>query len=613
MATWLRRVIESRIAEGRMILAVGTKAFSERSRELYGGARTQFYEGKATNLDLADHLLSRLKVHGWDEASDPEETPLDAEQFGQVLRAHVEKVRPRMEVDIVIDAACTARVLAGMKRVRIRPDATFQRDEAEGLWHHEVETHALTAQNGAAQVEAPFLSSGGPHTTRTQEGLAVFSELYHRVLTVHRLERLAVRVKLVDMAEEGASFLDLYRFLVARGSPPRDAYFDAQRICRGGRVEGGAPFTKDACYLSGLLHVYSFLNAFVRGGFRDETELLVCGRIDLEDITALVQLRALGVLTRPRHRPRWLRRWDTLLPYFAFSSFMKWIDLSPVEEHYREVIALSEQAAPRPRAPARRHVRLARRRGAPLSTLRVVGGFALGRPDGAVQPVEDGDGDVEVPPLHQAGIVVAGVELAEAGDQGEAADEALAGQVVGEVEPLVGQEEEHRRGQVEAGRIVAEGQPDAERHGRVDQGDEQHRVGRHEDEPPLAPAAHGHVVVGVDDVVGQLVPLVEEAEARGAAVQHRFVDPPLEAEGEEEGGRHGEPLEEPGRPEAGEGPDHQPEAHHGGGSQVQDRAVPGRDRRHEVGAPALADRPASRGRGEVRAHALSLRSVNVER
>jgi uncharacterized protein (TIGR02421 family) len=346
VAAWLRRVVASRLAEGRLLLAAGTPSFIERSREIYGGARTPFYEGKATNLDLADHLLSRLKVHGWDEAQDPEETPLDAEQFAEVLRGHVERMRPRMEVEVVVDANCTAKVLAGMKRVRVRPDATFSRDEAEGLWHHEVETHALTAQNGASQVEAPFLGSGGPRTTRTQEGLAVFGELYNRVLTAHRIERLAVRVKLVDMAEEGASFLDLYRFLVDRGSPPRDAYFDAQRICRGGRVEGGVPFTKDACYLSGLLHVYSFLNAFVRGGFRDETELLVCGRIDLEDITALVHLRALGVLTRPRHRPRWLRRWDTLLPYFAFSSFMRWIDLQPVESHYRDVIALAEQAVP---------------------------------------------------------------------------------------------------------------------------------------------------------------------------------------------------------------------------------------------------------------------------
>jgi uncharacterized protein (TIGR02421 family) len=358
LASWARRVLESRIAESRMLLAVGTPAFTDVSREIYGGARTPFFEGHrgqrgalpsrdSTHLGLADHLLDRLRTHGWDEATDPEETPLDAEAFGESLRGHLDRVRPRMDVEISIDAGCTAKVLAGMRRVRIRPDATFPREEAEGLWHHEVETHALTAQNGQAQAEAPFLSSGGPRTTRTQEGLAVFSELYNRVLTTRRIERLALRVKLVDMAEQGASFLDVYRFLVDRGAGERDAYLDAQRICRGGLVEGGAPFTKDACYVAGLCHVYAFLNAFVRGGFRDETELLVCGRIDLEDIAALVQLRALGILTRPRNRPRWLRRWDTLLPYFAFSSFMQWVDLSPVEAHYHEAIELAASATPK--------------------------------------------------------------------------------------------------------------------------------------------------------------------------------------------------------------------------------------------------------------------------
>jgi uncharacterized protein (TIGR02421 family) len=343
IAAWLRRVVTAQVDASRLLLSVGTREFSERSRELYGGARTPFFAGRASNIDLAEHLLDRLKLHGWDEAREPEEKPLSAEEFADNLRLRLEKQRDRLDVEVVIEPDCTAKVVAGMKRVRIRKDATFDRWEADGLWHHEVETHALTAQNGAAQVEAPFLAYGGPRTTRTQEGLAVFSELYYRVLTVRRIERLAVRVKLVDMAEQGASFLELYRFLLDRGSAPRDAYFDAQRICRGGRVEGFAPFTKDACYLAGLLHVYAFLNVFVRGGFRDETELLVCGRIDLEDIAALVRLRSLGILSRPKHRPRWIRSWDSLLPYFAFSSFMKALDLGSIDAHYQDLIGLAAE------------------------------------------------------------------------------------------------------------------------------------------------------------------------------------------------------------------------------------------------------------------------------
>src|SRR5208283_5502655 len=181
-----------------------------------------------------------------------------------------------------------------------------------------------------------------PRTTATQEGLAVFGELYNHALAVPRLSRLAMRVKTVGMAEDGASFLDVYRYLEANGYQDHDAFLDAARVFRGGLCEGGSAFTKDACYLAGLLHVYAFLAAFVRGGFRDEVELLMVGRVALEDLVALMELRAMGLLERPKHRPRWLERWTTLLPYFAFASFLeKEIDLASVSAHYRSAVELA--------------------------------------------------------------------------------------------------------------------------------------------------------------------------------------------------------------------------------------------------------------------------------
>lgn len=348
IAVWLRAAITSAIDRNRLLLAAGTKEFGRVSLEIYGGARTSFFGLGRRNVDLADHLLERLRLHGWDKATDRDEVPLTAGQFAADLQARIDRHRPRADVTVVIDPLCTAKAIAGMSRVRIRADATFLAWEADGLFCHEVETHAFTALNGAAQPVAPFLRAGGPRTTPTQEGLAVFSELYNRALAVPRIERLATRVKLVEMAEDGASFLDLYRHLLGRGSAPHDAFLDAARICRGGLCEGGAPFTKDACYVAGLVHVYAFLSAFVRGGFRDEVELLVCGRIALDDVAALVELRAMGLLERPKHRPRWLQRWTTLLPYFAFTSFMDSVDLAPVERHYERVIGLADAArAPR--------------------------------------------------------------------------------------------------------------------------------------------------------------------------------------------------------------------------------------------------------------------------
>ena len=345
--TYLRATVLSAVDRNRLLLAMGTKEFGAISREIYGGARTSSWTGGPKNLDLAEHLLARLSVQGWDEAKDPKPNLQSAEELAAELTERIAARRPALEVDVVLDPRCTSKAVAGMTRVRVRSDATFEPWEAEGLFVHEVETHAFTAQNGAAQPLASFLRSGGPRTTPTQEGLAVFAELHHHALAVPRLERLAVRVKMAEMSEDGASFLDLFRWLSGRGVAPRDAYLDVARICRGGLVTGGAPFTKDACYLAGLLHVYAFLSVFVRAGFRDEVEMLVCGRIALDDVVAIAELRNLGLLHRPPHRPTWLDRWSTLLPYFAFASFINEVNLAPVEKHFRELIAVA--AAQRPR------------------------------------------------------------------------------------------------------------------------------------------------------------------------------------------------------------------------------------------------------------------------
>ncbi len=342
---FLRNALQSNVDKCRLLLAIGTKDFGKISVDVYGGARTAFFGLPLTNEGLATHLLERLAVHGWDETAGTDDPKLDAPALVTFLEERI--ARRKVPVKVVLDPKCTSKAIAGMKRVRVRPDATFTSWEAEGLYRHEVETHAYTALNGAAQEHAALLRSGGPRSTLTQEGLAVFAELYHRALAVPRLRRLALRVKLVAMAEDGASFLDVYRVLtVDEGLEKRDAYLDAARIFRGGPPAGGGPFTKDACYLAGLVHVHAFLAAFVRAGFRDECEMIVCGRFALEDIAALVELRGMGLLARPRYRPRWLREWSTLLPYFAVSSFLGGIDLAPVAKRYADVITLASAARP---------------------------------------------------------------------------------------------------------------------------------------------------------------------------------------------------------------------------------------------------------------------------
>ncbi len=340
---FFRASLDSAIDKLRLLSSVGTAEFGKVSREIYGGAQTAFL-GK-TKLSLADHLLDRVAAHGWDRDRRMPAAEIDAIGLRERFASRVAG-RRGLDLKFVVDPDLTSKAIAGATRVRIREGATFHAWEVEGLYRHEVETHAFTAQNGAAQRHMPFLKSGGPRATETQEGLAVFAELYHHALATPRLCRLALRVKMVGLAEDGASFLDVYRALVNdHGAAPHDAFLDAQRIFRGGDVRGGSVFTKDTVYISGLLRVYAFLSVFVRGGFRDECELVMAGRIDLDDITALVSLDRLGLIGRPKLLPRWLKDWETLLPYFAFTSFLGGVDLAPVEAGYRDLIATSEAMA----------------------------------------------------------------------------------------------------------------------------------------------------------------------------------------------------------------------------------------------------------------------------
>ncbi len=343
---FLRDTVQSYADANRLLLAAGTSEYFRISRELYGGARTRFVGTNTRNIDLAEHLLERLAIHGYDSShpADNEEDPtvMSAQEFAVWLTEQAKLRRPQLPLTAVVDDQLSAKVIAGRERVRVRGGAQFGLWEAEGLWVHEVETHALTAQNGARQQKMPFLAAGGPRTTRTQEGLAVFSELEARRLSPARMQRLALRVKLVAMAEDGADFLDLYRYLRSRGAAERDAYLDAQRVCRGGKITGGAPFTKDSVYLAGLVEVFTFFNTLARGGHRDEIELITVGRIALEDMEALVHLRRAGLLSAPPFVPPWLHNWRGLLPYFSFLSFINELPLTGVEARFAPVVALAQ-------------------------------------------------------------------------------------------------------------------------------------------------------------------------------------------------------------------------------------------------------------------------------
>jgi len=92
----------------------------------------------------------------------------------------------------------------------------------------------------------PTLGSSHAGTTKTQEGLAVFSELITGTMDINRMRRLSDRMIAIQMSMEGADFLEVFQYFLEQTQGNQDQSFEnTQRVFRGGVLTGGAPFTKD--------------------------------------------------------------------------------------------------------------------------------------------------------------------------------------------------------------------------------------------------------------------------------------------------------------------------------------------------------------------------------
>ena len=196
-----------------------------------------------------------------------------------------------------------AKAVAGVDGVRIKRGARFSARDLAQLEFHEGHVHVATALNGRAQPVMPFIGYPSPRTTGTQEGLAVLTEFLTQSTSIDRLRRLADRTLAIKMAEDGADFCELYRFFRERGNDETTAFDGARRVCRGGLCTGGAPFTKDVCYLDGLLRVTNFLRVALVKGHLGDVPLFFAGKIAVEDVPLFGRLLREGLVRRPSTCP----------------------------------------------------------------------------------------------------------------------------------------------------------------------------------------------------------------------------------------------------------------------------------------------------------------------
>jgi uncharacterized protein (TIGR02421 family) len=248
-----------------------------------------------------------------------------------VFRESEGVVRVRLSDGILADAA------AGADYIKIRKEAKFNERDLRVLEVHEGWVHLGTTMNGSQQPVCTFLSKGPPSSTITQEGLAILMEIITFASYPSRLHRLANRIRAVNVAEQGGSFLDVYRFFLEQGLSEPESYANAARIFRGSTPEG-APFTKDLSYNKGFIMIYNYMRLAVRKGMLAQIPLMFCGKTTLEDMRTLSQYVEEGIIAPPRFLPPQIADLNGITAWMCYSNFLNRLDLSRIQDDYASIL-----------------------------------------------------------------------------------------------------------------------------------------------------------------------------------------------------------------------------------------------------------------------------------
>ncbi len=302
----------------------GTPTFHRISRELYGGADGALHGSALCHREAAEKLLAATEAMA--RATEEEPTPLSAED---VQRALKRRWRGFFDTPMrfVVDPNLSAKAAASATRVRLRGGTRYAPADIEQLSAHEVGVHSLTARNGRSQ-RVRALGLGAPRTTATQEGLATFAELVTGAIDLRRLRRIALRIRAIALAEDGADFVELFEHLIEAGETPLEAVHTTMRVFRGADVRGGHPFTKDVVYLKGLFAVHTFLRKAIAEHRVELLPTLFVGRLTLADAVALAGDPRIDP---PRYLPEWAAKLPSLAAFLAFSALIDHIDLGEVD------------------------------------------------------------------------------------------------------------------------------------------------------------------------------------------------------------------------------------------------------------------------------------------
>lgn len=323
----------------RLLQARGAAEFPKISQELYGSAQDAFYAGAPTLEDLAtlvgntlDKAVLEPNIEGEKTYTSEEAVPVLGQRLNDYFGCPDDPYRVKLSDEIVADAS------AGAEWIKLRNNAIFTERDLRVLEVHEGWVHMGTTLNGLSQPVCTFLSKGAPSSTLSQEGLAIIMEIFTFSSSPRRMLILAYRVMAVNMAEQGANFLDVYNFYREQGFNEESSYHASTRVFRGCLLDRGA-FTKDLSYSKGFVLIYNYIRLAIKSGVPHYIPLLFLGKTTLEDLAILSDLIKEGIVIPPKYLPPHFTDLAGLTSWMTYSLFMNRLSLDSLSANYKGILS----------------------------------------------------------------------------------------------------------------------------------------------------------------------------------------------------------------------------------------------------------------------------------
>lgn len=346
----LGKILQATVDQYQIVIELlryrGTDKFGHFSHQLYGSAQDKIRGDRKTLRQMGERLCHIFSLPAVEHLHRPYNHDIDAEQAVAILRERMNQyfapgeVRVQINDDIVSDAA------AGGDCIKINRRSLFSELDLQVLEVHEGWVHIGTTLNGRQQPWATWLSVGSPRITAIQEGMAVLMETLTFSSFPQRARRISDRVVAVDLAEQGADFIEVYRYFLARGVSEHDSYRVTQRVFRGGTLTGGSVFTKDISYVKGFVENVNFIRSAIHSGVPEIIPMLFVGKVTLDDLPLLYERYLEGIIIGPKYLPPMFRDLNGLYVWFGFSSGISGMNIARVQQHFHKLFRQLPATAP---------------------------------------------------------------------------------------------------------------------------------------------------------------------------------------------------------------------------------------------------------------------------